>query len=146
MQSTRVLRALATFEEGFNCAQAVLSAFGPDLGLEESMSLRAAQSFGGGIAHRGELCGALSGALIALGLRYGKTEGADDASRDRTYAKAAELLTRFEERFGSCHCRTLIGYDLTDPAQYAMAKESAVFRETCPRFVTEAAALLETLL
>lgn len=146
MQSTRVLLAVATFEKGFNCAQAVLFAFGPGLGLPESLSLKAAQSFGGGVAHRGEQCGALSGALIALGLRYGKTEAGDDASRDRTYARAGELLRKFEERFGSCRCRDLIGYDLTDPVQYAAAQESRVFREACPRFVGEAAALLEELL
>lgn len=146
MASERVREALALFERGFNCAQAVCAACAAPLGLKEPVALRAAQAFGGGIAHRGETCGALSGALIVLGLKYGKVEALDDSARDATYAKARELFRRFEALHGSSVCRELIGFDLSDPEQYAEAKEAGVFKSTCPRLVRDAAEILGELL
>jgi len=145
VHSDRVRAALARFEGGFNCAQAVCSAFGPPLGLDERTALRAAQAFGGGIAQRGEICGALAGALIVLGLQYGKTEAADDQSRDRTYTKARELLDRFRARHGSCSCRALIGYDLSEPSQRQAARDAGIFTDRCPGFVRDASEILESL-
>jgi C_GCAxxG_C_C family probable redox protein len=146
MPSEQAQRALALFDSGFNCAQAICAAYAPALGLDEPTALRAAQAFGGGIAHRGETCGALSGALIVLGLKYGKVKALDNAARDLTYAKVQELFSRFESLHDSTRCRTLIGFDLTDPAQCAAAKETGVFKNTCPALVRDAAEILEELL
>jgi C_GCAxxG_C_C family probable redox protein len=146
MPSERVQTAISRFESGFNCAQAVCSAYGPGLGLDERLALKAAQAFGGGIAHRGETCGALSGAIIVLGLKHGKVEASDDAARDLTYEKVQQLFDDFKARHGSCLCRELIGYNLSDPEQYRAAKEAAVFKTACPDFVRDAAEILEKLL
>lgn len=146
MPSEKVQDALARFDSGFNCAQAVCSAFAPALGLDERLALKVAQAFGGGIAHRGETCGALSGAIIVLGLKYGKVEASDDAARDQTYAKVGQLFDGFAARHGSCLCRDLTGYNLSDPEQYLAAKEAAVFKRACPGYVRDAAEILEGLL
>ncbi len=67
-------RAIAYFKEGFNCSQAVFAAFAPQSGLEREMALRIAGTFGGGMGRLGEVCGAVTGALMALGLQYGCTD------------------------------------------------------------------------
>ena len=68
------------FESGCNCSQAVLLAFAPDCGLERDTALALASSFGGGFGRMRELCGALSGAGMALGLLRGYTGQAGQAA------------------------------------------------------------------
>ena len=61
--------AVDCFEEGFNCSQAVVSAFAPELGLDRETALRVAAAFGGGMGRTGETCGAVSGALMVIGMQ-----------------------------------------------------------------------------
>lgn len=106
---TRQEIAIERFASGYNCAQAVLFAFAPDLGIDSDLALRTACGFGGGIARRQEICGALSGGVIALGLRHGRGEGQDRARTAATYARVQELLSVFEEAHGTHVCRELLG-------------------------------------
>jgi C_GCAxxG_C_C family probable redox protein len=71
---TRIKAANELFNRGYNCAQALLATFGVDLGLNRDMELKIASPFGGGISHMGETCGAVTGALMIIGLKYGMTE------------------------------------------------------------------------
>jgi hypothetical protein len=76
--------AVACFEEGFNCSQSVLSPFAPTLGLDRETALRVAAPFGGGMGRTGETCGAASGALIAIGLRYAQPSADDKDAKEKT--------------------------------------------------------------
>ena len=78
---------------------------------------RLATPFGGGVARRGMLCGALSGALMALGLHLGRSVPGDDEAKARAYAAGEALLAAVEARFGSIQCRVLTGLDSRDPAR-----------------------------
>ena len=89
-------RAAALFEEGFSCSQAVFTAFSGDLGLDRDISLKLSQPFGGGMAHLGEACGAVTGAFMAIGLKYGRTRAADLEARERTYALMRQVSERPE--------------------------------------------------
>lgn len=89
-------RALELFSNNFNCSQAVLTAFAPDFGLDEKLALMLGTSFGGG-ARNGELCGAVSGALMVLGLKYGHFDAADSEQKSRAYSIAMEYTRRFRE-------------------------------------------------
>jgi C_GCAxxG_C_C family probable redox protein len=126
------------FAQGFSCAQAVFSAVADARGLPTETSLRVASAFGGGIARRGEVCGAVTGAMMAIGWGCGHSTS-DDASKERTYAVSNELLARFAAAHGSLRCRDLVGHDIGDPAGRAAAKESGVFKSLCPVLVREAA-------
>jgi C_GCAxxG_C_C family probable redox protein len=126
------------FAQGFSCAQAVFSAVADTHGLPTETALRVASAFGGGIARRGEACGAFTGAMMALGWGCGHSTN-DDPSKERTYAIANELASRFTVAHGSLRCRDLIGFDIGDPAGRAAAKESGVFKSLCPVLVREAA-------
>ena len=146
MRTDRSEKATETFTLGFNCAQAVLAGFAESFHLKRRDALRVAGAFGGGMAQTGDTCGAVTGALMVLGLRFGKTEPGDDAARERTVAKGGEFLETFREKHGSCACRTLIGYDVSRPGEREAAKESGVFKTICPQLVLSAAQILEDLL
>ena len=143
---SRVDVAASTFAEGFNCAQAVFSAYAVEAGIERETALRIAGAFGAGIASRGELCGAVSGACMAIGLKYGKVQAEDNAAREKTYGLVREFMRRFEEKHGSIVCKDLIQFDVSDPEQYQAARQANVFKNQCPNFVNDAAVILEELL
>jgi len=133
------------FEDGFNCAQAVFSAFSVKDGVPEELALKAAAAFGAGIARRAEACGAVTGALMAIGLRYGATDAGDQTSKEKTYALAQEIMRRFESLHGSIECRKLLGIDLSTPEGMAEAKKKKVHSTVCPAFVRDAARLVVEL-
>jgi C_GCAxxG_C_C family probable redox protein len=142
----RSKQALEYFTSGFSCSQAVFSAFAEELGVDRDTALGAAGAFGGGMAGRAETCGAVTGALMVLGLKYGKRQPEDNAAKEKTYALAGEFIQRFESHRGSILCRSLVGYDLRLPDEYAAAKEAGAFRATCPELVREAALILDELI
>ena len=100
------------FSTGLSCSQAVFASLAPQLGLTEEQALKIASPFGGGLARRGMVCGAVSGALMAVGLKLGSTTPEGKAE---SYRIANDFLKQFEERHPSLLCRDLIGYDLSDP-------------------------------
>lgn len=77
-------KAIACFRNGFNCSQSVLSAFGPYYGLNDDQCLRVACAFGAGMARRQMTCGAVIGALMALGLKHGKSLNDDESKKTNT--------------------------------------------------------------
>jgi C_GCAxxG_C_C family probable redox protein len=146
MYSAAVDRAVSLFEQGFTCSQAVLAGFAGRYGLGEQTALKVACAYGGGIARNGEMCGAVTGALMVIGLAHGKASLADDAAKERTYALTREFWKRFRDRQGSLVCNELIGVDIGTPEGAKAASESGVFREKCPDLVRCAAEVLEELL
>jgi C_GCAxxG_C_C family probable redox protein len=135
-------RAESLFREGFSCSQAVLMAFAPGLGLEERQAALVASAFGGGMARHGWTCGALTGALMALGLHGGHTSAEDAATKDALYARVQALVARFEEQHGSTACRQLTGANMLDAAERQAASDRGVFTTVCPQLVRTAAALV----
>ncbi|MFA9455108.1 MAG: C-GCAxxG-C-C family protein, partial [Candidatus Aminicenantaceae bacterium] len=133
--SRRTDQAINEFDRGFSCSQAVLAAFSEELGLDRNTSLKISQPFGGGMAQRGETCGAVTGAFMVIGLKHGRTQPEDAAARDRTYALMREFIDRFTDAHGTLQCRELLGYKLDDPADHARAEEAGLFRDLCPRLV-----------
>jgi len=103
-----------------SCAQGTLLALQEQFNLGDSHTLKAATAMPG-IALRGETCGAVIGAMMALGLTFGREKPEDSAAVLRTTSAARKLCHRFEEEFGGCNCRDvqhhLFGrsYNLTDP-------------------------------
>ena len=135
-------RAESLFREGFACSQAVLMAFAPGLGMEERQAALVASAFGGGMARHGWTCGALTGALMALGLHGGHTSAEDTATKDAFYARIQALVARFEERHGATACRQLAGANMLDAAERQAASDRGVFTTLCPQLVRTAAALV----
>jgi C_GCAxxG_C_C family probable redox protein len=135
-------RAESLFREGFACSQAVLMAFAPGLGLDERQAALVASAFGGGMARHGWTCGALTGALMALGLHRGHTAAEDTATKDALYARVQALVARFEAQHGSTACRQLTGANMLDAAERQAASDRGVFTTLCPQLVRTAATLV----
>lgn len=144
--SERSEKAAACFSAGFNCSQAVLSTYGPELGLNRETALRVAGAFGGGMGHLGGTCGAVTGAFMAIGLKYGKTRDGENEKRDKGYALVRQFTEEFEACNGSIVCRELLGRDISTEEGLAQAREAGVFSTICPKLVQDAVEILEQLL
>lgn len=103
--------AAELFLSDSNCAQAVLEAFGDVTGLEKSFAAKLASSFGGGMGRMREVCGAVSGMLMALGLHQGYTDPKDKAGKAAQYEVIRALADEFKRENGSIICRELLGLD-----------------------------------
>ncbi len=103
------------FTEGYNCAQSVFSALaeGSDISVEQA--IRIAGNFGGGIVDSGRTCGAVTGVLMALGLRFGASSNDDYRKKLILREKTMEFLDRFEKEFGSLEC-SLLKNQFPDPS------------------------------
>jgi C_GCAxxG_C_C family probable redox protein len=146
VMNSKVEATVDCFREGFTCSQAVLSTYGGEFGLERETALKAAAGFGAGMGRLGEVCGAVTGALLVIGLKHGQTEAKDKETKEKTYALVRDFSSRFKVRHGSLLCRELLGCDLGTAEGMAMAREKGYFTEICPRFVRAAAEILEDVL
>ncbi len=137
--------ALVYFKEGggFNCSQAVFAALAPIFDLEVKTATQVAAAFGGGIARTGGTCGAVTGALMALGLTYGATEASDLESKKLTYSKASEFLDQFRERHGTCQCRELVGCDIGTKEGLKFMKENKIAATKCVNYICDAVEIIE---
>jgi C_GCAxxG_C_C family probable redox protein len=127
------------FDQKFNCSQAVFSAYAPKFGIQDEIALKLASPFGGGTAHQGHICGAVTGALMVLGLHKGS---ATPETKDETYRLAEDYIKQFQELHGSILCRELTGYDISKPGELEKARETGVFKNICPGLVQTAAELV----
>jgi len=135
--------AVKCFLMGFNCAQAILSTYGAQFGLDEKQALRLACGLGAGMGRLSQTCGAVSGAYLVLGLKHGQDSPENKDAREKTYTLVREFDRRFREKNGTTVCAELVGAKLlSDHADYAQERTKTV----CPQMVRDAAAVLEELL
>ncbi len=140
-------KAAAMVAGNWNCAQSVLGVFCADLGIDRETAMKLASGFGAGMARRQEVCGAVSGAIMAVGLRHGQAREDDKASKETAYRLTLELMTRFEGEFGSCLCRELLpGIDLATEAGHQRYKDEGWSEKVCRPCVRGAVRILEEIL
>ena len=104
---SRVEQAVERFEAGFNCSQAVVGSYCEGFGLDRETAFKVATGFGGGM-RMGETCGAVTGAFMVLGLKYGNATAEDKKAKGKTYEKVVEYTSRFKARNGSVMCRNCL--------------------------------------
>jgi len=118
------------------------------LGLDMTNVPRMASAFGAGVARHGEICGALIGAAIALGLAFGREDPKDVVTRNALYARMDALMSAFEAEYGTVRCIELTGCDMTTPEGLAKSRELDLHGSVCPKFIEftarETARLMET--
>lgn len=131
--------AEANFASGFNCAESVLLAITVTLKIKSDSVPKAAAGFGGGVSKYGNICGALSGAVMAMGIVEGRTSPRDLNSKLKIYGKVAILIEEFKKEFGSITCRELTGCDLlTEEGQNKFSNDK-IHERICLKFVAFAA-------
>lgn len=139
--------AEALFCEGYNCAQAVLCAFEAVTGLERATAAAIASSFGGGLGRMREVCGAVSGAAMVLGLVRGGYDPNDRAAKAEHYRLVQEFARRFREQNGSVICRELLK-PLNESTGGTPAERTAAYyqKRPCPKIVRCAADITAQML
>ncbi|NHJ87442.1 MAG: C_GCAxxG_C_C family protein [Asgard group archaeon] len=123
-----------------NCAQAIFATYGPQIGVEKidcESCMKIASAFGGGINRTGNVCGAITGALMTLGLKYGGS-----AQEIEVTQISNQFIEEFTAINGSIICRELIGYDLFSDEDLREAFKKDIF-ENCKKYVNDAACLME---
>jgi len=138
--------AVDCYNSGCSCAQAVFTTFCEDFGVDKKLGLKIACPFGGGMGHTGEACGAVTGALLVLGLKYGQDDVEDKYSKAMNYLIVQDFVSRFRKVNGSINCKELVNYDLSDENQLNDARQTNVFRTKCPKYVGDAVTLLEEVM
>lgn len=138
-------KACDLFAQHFHCSQAVFAAFAEELGLSEQTALKIGGCFGGGM-RKGEVCGACTGALMAIGLKYGQFDISDVESRTLTNQLAVRFLEAFAKENGSYLCRELLGYNFAVPEEFEAAMQAGICNEKCPKMVASAAKILNGIL
>jgi len=136
---TRTEDAISLFNQQYNCAQAILASYGPGYGLKREIALKVASVFGSGTARTGGMCGAVTGALMVLSLRYCTGEPKGFFPRP-VHKKARQFIREFEKEAGSHNCNAMRGKD-PHKGHYVKGKN-----ESCPGFVELACRLLEEML
>ncbi|WP_066635747.1 C-GCAxxG-C-C family protein [Desulfolucanica intricata] len=133
------------FKDGFACSQVVLFTYCQEFGLDRKTALKVSAAFGGGMSRLGETCGAVNGALMVIGLKYGNTEANDIRAKEKTYQLAREFLEQFKVLHGSIICRELLHCDISTPEGYQYAREK-LFSTICTKLVQDAVDIVGRIL
>ena len=138
--------ATAKFLSGYNCAQSVLYAFHDEVGLDEDLALKIATGLGAGMARKQEVCGAVTGGILVLGLRHGRGNAADRSATEQTYQRTRALMDAFAAKHGSCVCRRLLqGVDLATDEGQRRFKGDDLLNKVCKPCVQGVVEILERM-
>ena len=137
--------AAENFRHGYNCAQSVMLAFAPEIGLDEVTTLKLASSFGGGMGRLREVCGAVSAMFMVAGVLKGYTSPTDDESKAKHYKLIQDLAEKFKQEHDSIICRELLGLN-EDESSYIPSKRTSEYyaQRPCEEFIKTAAAIIES--
>jgi C_GCAxxG_C_C family probable redox protein len=138
--------AAGFMKSGYNCAQSIIKAYGACVGMSQDDVIRMAAVLGGGLGRSGYICGAVSGAALIIGMKYGSTDPVDFKAKESAYNKSNELLDRFRAENTSFLCRDLIQFDMNNPEELKKARDAGIFQKKCPLFVASAGRILEDII
>ncbi len=145
---SRVEQAVKYFSQDYNCAQSIFMAYGvgPKLTIDQAKLI--ASTFGGGMAREGEVCGAVTGALMAIGIALSQKSKqlTPGEYKEQVYDLSRKFMDRFRELHGAVRCADLLGLLLKIPEQRQKAIEQNLMTTRCPQYVKSAAEILETIL
>ncbi len=142
---TRARKAADIYKQHFTCSQAVLVVFADDFDLDRDTALRISCGMGGGMGRTDRVCGAVTGAIMVLGLKYGMTDPNRQEDKLGTYGKVREFIERYTVSCGSIGCTDLIGCNLSTPEGLERCKIEELADKVCPPLVEEAVRILEEM-
>ncbi|MCI8645908.1 MAG: C_GCAxxG_C_C family protein [Firmicutes bacterium] len=138
-------KALTCFGGGLDCSQVVFGYGAELLGEDKEKAVKIAAAFGGGMWN-GETCGCVTGALMALGLKYGHFKLGDEETKSTLLEKRAEFEKEFKAINGSLICREILGYDLSTEEGMTKIMEKGLLTTKCPKLACCACDILDDLL
>jgi C_GCAxxG_C_C family probable redox protein len=136
MQTKISEKAVELFDSGFNCAEAVLLALSQEFNQKSPLIPRIATGFGAGVGRSGQICGALSGAVMAIGLLKGCDKGEEEREkRNAAFESVLEMIKAFEKEFGSSQCRMLTQCDLQIQEGQKKYRCEELRKKLCPKLI-----------
>jgi C_GCAxxG_C_C family probable redox protein len=139
----RIERAANLFTQGYNCSQSVAIAFSDLTGLDVESSAKLASSFGAGMGCLREVCGAVSGMFLVLGILYGYSDPEDVQGKREHYAAVQQLAEKFRAEAGSIICREILKNQAANPTP-SLRTEEYYAKRPCARMVMLAASILDS--
>lgn len=136
-------QALDLFTGSLNCAQSVMAVFAGELKFEKESLEKLGAAFGGGMGE-GETCGAVTGALMVLGLKYGNSSTSPEL-KESMKEISGRFKIKFLEKHKSLKCLNLTGYNLKIEKENASADKAGVFQSRCPHFIADAIAIVDEI-
>jgi C_GCAxxG_C_C family probable redox protein len=132
------------FYGGYNCAQSVFAAFHEEMGISEELALKLMMPMGGGVGGLREVCGAFTGAVMALNLIHGDFDPADAQRKKRAYERVQAMAAAFKAQYGTCICRELLELNDITPLPVPAERSGAYYEaRPCGRYVEACAKLAE---
>ncbi|MBP9989381.1 MAG: C_GCAxxG_C_C family protein [Ruminococcus sp.] len=137
--------AVELFKEGYNCSQSVFAAYADLFGLSRELALKVSAGLGGGVGRSREVCGAVSGAAMLIGLKYGATDSADKSGKKLCYEKVQEYIAEFKKQNPSIVCRELMGLNRGENSNPTPDARTDSYYKTrpCVQLVEDSARALE---
>ena len=133
--------AVKLFMEGKNCSQAVFVAFATDLGMSEEVALAVSAGLGGGVGRMREVCGAVSGSAMVVGLKY------PELSKGEVYEKVQLIADEFKKTNSSIICKDLLGLSKPENSSVPEARTTEYYKKRpCVKIVEDAAKATEKIL
>ncbi|MBY9003309.1 MAG: C_GCAxxG_C_C family protein [Candidatus Lokiarchaeota archaeon] len=143
---SRIEEALSRFNEDYNCAQSIFSTYAPHYGLDQDQALKISTGFGGGMAGSGRTCGAVTGAYMVIGLKYGMGVSKDAEAKEKTFQKVSEFSDKFQKNNGSVICKEILGCNINTPEGMEYFNQNDLLEKKCLNCVKNAAEILEEML
>ena len=134
------------FRNGFNCAQSVLASYKDELSINEDDLLKISCGFGGGMARMQNTCGAVSGAYMVIGSKYGKCNKDDNEAREKTYSLVREFDLEFRKVHKTSNCMELIGCNLLTEEGKKYFKDNNLLEKVCMKCIESSVKILNTLI
>ncbi len=132
------------FKRGYNCSQSVLVAFCDETGLDTEDALKISSSFGGGMGRLREVCGAVSGMFMVVGMKYGYTDPTDKQKKSEHYNLIQSLAKQFEQSNQSIICRDLLKINSKHDVPIPEDRTEAYYKKRpCAELVEYAAQILD---
>jgi len=142
---SRIENAIEKFNKGYACSQAIFTEYCGLFNIDSETALKLAAGFAAGMRN-GRTCGAVTGAIMILGLNFGSLSCDKAEGRKNVYDAVVEFTRRFEQLYGSTDCKELLGCNVGTNEGMRKAKEENLFYTLCPKYVKSAAEILETML
>ena len=139
--------AIQKFTSGYNCAQSILFSHSDEIDIDKSTALKVAWAFGAGMGRKQEICGAVTGGIMAISLKYSRFQNDHNATTEKIYSKTRELMDRFQEKHGTYKCSELLkGCNLQTEEGQKYFKDNDLLNKTCMECIRSASQILEEIL
>ena len=142
---SRSENAVDLFLSGYNCAQSLVLSFADDLKYSKELAQKMAAGFGGGMGKQQETCGAVTGAIMVLGILKGEEVNNNDELKASAYGAVKELIRDFVAEYKTTQCSELIGCDLNTPEGSEKFKDDKIMENVCAACVKKAVEIVEKL-